>query len=69
MKIIFLFAGKDNDYNPIFWRHLEIITILTEGLACCAFIITRTSSTAALRRESNYWIFIAMSALFHGRCI
>ncbi|MBA3924340.1 MAG: hypothetical protein H0X31_22605 [Nostocaceae cyanobacterium] len=60
----FLFAGKDNDYNPLLWRHLEILTILTGGLACCAFIIARTNSTAALRRESNYWIFIAMSALF-----
>lgn len=45
-------------------RYLEVLTLLMGGLACCAFIIARTNSIATCRRESNYWIAIAMISVF-----
>ena len=55
----FLFITPD----PI-GRYLEVSTLLMGELACCAFIIARTNAIANYRRESNYWIAIAMISVF-----
>ena len=61
---LFLFSGPGDYHEKIFWRYLEVLTMLMGGLACCAFVITRNNKLGTFRRESNYWIFIAIIALF-----
>ena len=63
-KNLFLFSNPPFPHDKIFWRYLEILTLLMGGLACCAFALTRSNPSAIFKRESNYWIVVAMVALF-----
>ncbi len=60
----FLFTGPKIGNDKNFWRHLELLTGLTGGLALCAWKISEKYSAATSRRESNYWIIVAMLSLF-----
>ncbi len=60
----FLFVGPAVHGFETFWRYLEVLTLLMGGLAWCSFLIARTNSIETCRRESYYWIFIAMISLF-----
>ena len=46
------------------WIYLGVVTLLLGGLAYCAFRISQTSSIASVRRESHYWLVVAMIAIF-----
>ncbi len=59
----FLF-GDSNFYKSKLALYLGLQTLLMGGLACCAFVMARTNSKVSLKRESNYWIIIAIAALF-----
>ena len=61
---LFLFSGPSYDHEKIFWRYLEVITLLMGGIAYCAFLIIRRSPLEAPKIESRYWIFVAVIALF-----
>ncbi|MDJ0713295.1 MAG: hypothetical protein QNJ54_03620 [Prochloraceae cyanobacterium] len=64
----FLFALKSKTLNKTFWqdfwKYLEIITTISAGVGCCAFLATRTNQKATLRRESYYWFFIVTIVVF-----
>ncbi|MGA9381632.1 MAG: 6-pyruvoyl-tetrahydropterin synthase-related protein [Phormidium sp.] len=57
----FLFFSKDF-FSSKFNLYLGIKTILLAGLASGAFFLARQHQIAKLRRESSYWMIIAMSA-------
>lgn len=60
----FLFTGPKIGHKKIFWKILELLTVVTGGLAFCAWKISKISSEVTSRRESNYWMIVAMLALF-----
>ena len=60
----FLFTGPKVDHDKNFWRLLEVLTMLTGGLAFCTWKISQIYSELTSRRESNYWMIIAMLSLF-----
>src|SRR4029450_2528306 len=60
----FLFAGTPVGHNPAFWRVLEVVTLLTGGLAVCAFLVARGSASAGVGRERHVLIAIAIVSLF-----
>lgn len=68
----FLFTGPKIGHSKNFWRHLELLTVLTGGLSICAWKVSKKYSAVASkrdsrhdgRRESNYWITVAMLSLF-----
>ncbi len=60
----FLFAGPAVGHDRTFWRSLELLTVLTGGLAVCAWKLSISSSRAKSARESNYWVIVALFSLF-----
>jgi hypothetical protein len=64
----FLFTGPKFGHAKNFWRHLESLTLLTGGLAICAWKISekysKANSKVASRHERDYWIMVAMISLF-----
>lgn len=60
----FLFTGPKFAHKRIVWQYLEILTVLTGGLAFSAWKISGQGLEVTSRRESNYWMVIAMIALF-----
>ena len=59
-----LFLVRELSGSDAFGRYLKILTVLMGVLASCAFIVARTNSKINLKRESNFWFFIAMLGLF-----
>ncbi|HEY9296115.1 MAG TPA: hypothetical protein VIQ31_07025, partial [Phormidium sp.] len=57
----FIFFG-DNFFSSKYNLYLGIKTILLAGLASGAFFLARQHQIGKLRRESSYWMIIAMSA-------
>ena len=53
-----------SSHSHSFWQYLEIMTLLMGGLAGCAFMVARNHPIATSRRESTYWIFMAMISIF-----
>jgi hypothetical protein len=60
----FLFTGPKVGHVKNFWRILELLTVMTGGLAICAWKISQKYSEVTSRSESNYWIIVAMLSLF-----
>lgn len=60
----FLFTGPRIGHNKNFWRSLEVSTVLTGGLAFCAWKISALFAEVTAKRESNYWMTVAMVSLF-----
>jgi hypothetical protein len=63
----FLFRGIGHSTSPDnFLSLLELSTALTGGLAFCAWKISKIYSevTSSSRRESNFWMIVAMLSLF-----
>ncbi len=60
----FLFTGPKLGHAKNFWRHLEFLTVLTGGLAICAWKTTEQHSEAIARHERNYWMIVAMISFF-----
>lgn len=68
----FLFTGPKVEHDKRFWKQLEVLTILTGGLAFCAWKVSQRISQKAsqrrsnitARKESHYWMTIAIISLF-----
>lgn len=58
----FLFEAS-KFYSSKFYLYIGLQTLLMGGLACCAFFMARIHPVVHCRRESTYWIAIAMVAL------
>lgn len=57
----FLFWGN-NFFSSKFVQYLGWQTVLLAALACAAFFLARKHPIAIIRRESTYWLIVAMSA-------
>ncbi|MFB2839236.1 6-pyruvoyl-tetrahydropterin synthase-related protein [Floridanema evergladense] len=57
----FLFWGE-HFFNSKFVQYLGLQTVLVTGLACAAFVIAKKHPLPTIRKESLYWIIIAVSA-------
>lgn len=61
--IDFLFI-KTFPSREFLWEYLEIISLLTVAVICCAFISTRHSSSGTFRHEANFWSAAGVLAIF-----
>jgi hypothetical protein len=60
----FLFTEQSDGVRQDFWRYLEVMALLTGGLAVCTFLTTCKSSITNSRLESKYWIATTLVAIF-----
>ena len=62
----FLFTGPKVQYNEYkyYWNYLELLTIVSGGLAFTGWKISRKFSAATLRQEVDYWMVISLLSIF-----
>ncbi|HAC65695.1 MAG TPA: hypothetical protein DCF68_19725, partial [Cyanothece sp. UBA12306] len=60
----FFFTGPKVEHNKLFWKSLEILTILTGMLAFSSWKISRKHSKVDVIVQSNYWLFVAVLSIF-----
>ncbi|MFK8183086.1 MAG: 6-pyruvoyl-tetrahydropterin synthase-related protein [Phormidesmis sp.] len=60
----FLFTGPKVEHDKRFWKQLELLTVLTGGLACCAWKTAEKDKSVQTQRERHYWIIVATLSLF-----
>lgn len=52
--------GTRPQWRASFWIYLEVTIALTLGVSICAFLIARRHPEAQIRRQSHFWVAIAI---------